>query len=102
MAEHLQRNNNIGFRYQYLTLNGEKHCDIFFVGERVLTLGPDPTEAPTMPPPAPEKMTFVKYLKEHWLWITICVVELIVIIVAFATRKSSKKTDSNAVDVPLV
>lgn len=66
----------------------------------MLTLGPDPTEAPTvLPTPEPEEMTFAKYMKEHLLWIVICVVELIVIIVAFATRKSGTKAadlESNA------
>lgn len=63
----------------------------------MLTLGPDPTEAPTvLPTPEPEEMTFAKYLKEHLLWIVICVVELIVIIVAFATRKPVQKTEEKS------
>ena len=74
------------------------------MGERVLTLGPDPTEAPTVKPTAaPEEMTFAKYWKEHWLWIVICVVELIVIIIAFATRKTGvAKKEEDSKNIPFV
>ena len=49
-----------------------------------------------LPTPEPEEMTFAKYLKEHLLWIVICVVELIVIIVAFATRKPVQKPEEKS------
>lgn len=90
VAEHLQRNNNIGFRYQYLTLNGEKHCDITYVGDRVLTLGPDPTEAPT---PTPAPTTAADYLMNHLLWIVICAVELVAIVVLIFIKQRKVKEE---------
>ena len=38
IAEYFQKNNNNGRRYQYLTLKGNLHCDISYIGNRLLTV----------------------------------------------------------------
>lgn len=55
IAEYFQKNNNNGRRYQYLTLKGNLHCDISYIGNRLLTV--------THLPP---KNAFVEYMKDHF------------------------------------
>lgn len=89
IAEYFQKNNNNGRRYQYLTLKGNLHCDIGYIGERLLTI----TELP------PEN-AFIGYVKEHLLWIILCCIELIIMLI-LAVSKYGKKL-STEVAAPLV
>lgn len=89
IAEYFQKNNNNGRRYQYLTLKGNLHCDISYIGNRLLTV--------THLPP---KNAFVEYMKDHLLWIILCCVEFVIMLI-LALSKCGYKVDKQE-EQPLV
>lgn len=80
LGAYFSANINVGKRYQYLTFKGEQHCDITYIGDRVLTNNP-----------MPKPNAFIEYIKANLLWISICVLELIIIIIIAVMRKQVKK-----------
>ena len=89
IAQFFQDNNNDRRRYQILTLKGNLHCDITYIGIPELTVNEIPPENPIW-----------VYMKTHMLWIVICCVELVVLII-LAVMKGGKK-ESIADNTPLV
>lgn len=79
IAEYFQKNNNNGRRYQYLTLKGNLHCDISYIGNRLLTV--------THLPP---KNAFVEYMKDHLLWIILCCVEFVIMLILALSKCGNK------------
>ena len=89
IAQFFQDNNNDRRRYQILTLKGNLHCDITYIGSPLLTVNEIPPENPIS-----------AYMKTHMLWIVICCVELVILII-LAVKKGGRK-ESITDNTPLV
>lgn len=89
IAQFFQDNNNDRRRYQILTLKGNLHCDVTYIGERLFTANEIPSDSP-----------LAVYMKEHMLWIVICCLELIVLIILAVMKKGKKETQADM--TPLV
>lgn len=80
LGAYFSANINDGKRYQYLTFKGERHCEITYIGDRILTTNPIPEQNP-----------IVKYLLDNLLWISICLLELIIILIVACMKKQVRR-----------